>query len=313
MAVEKSDQLSIKEQLDDLKMRQRQLAAQVKQMNEMHGTAQLAYPGAQRDELPRWLWTIGVVLSATLLAIVSVGLIYYFFVEDEGQAEQTSSIANGTVTRAEPLGLVYYPYRAEDYGTGPCAPSTGGEEAVLEFAVPPQLCVDPTGRYQAVFTTSHGTVTVELDPGNTPGTVNNFVNLARFGYYDDTLIFRSDPSIGILQGGSPHTNDANDPGPGYGIWDEGEGFNYVPGQLVMARTDAPNSSDAQFFFTVTENAALLDESGAYVVFGTVISGLEALESMLASHVDDPQDGLGGAPDPPVVVDSVTIHPLAPEG
>ena len=60
----------------------------------------------------------------------------------------------------------------------------------------------------------------ELTASETPLTVNNFVTLARWGYYDDTLLFRTDPSIDIIQGGSPHTNDNRDPGPGYTIPDE---------------------------------------------------------------------------------------------
>lgn len=203
-------------------------------------------------------------------------------------------------------GPVYYPYGPEDYGGGACGPAEVGER-VLTFDLPPQLCIDPAGAYLARFDTSHGSVLVLLDSANTPGTVNNFVNLARFGYYDRTLIHRSDPAIGILQGGSPHTGSADDPGPGYGIWDEGAGFGYPPGRLAMARTDEPDSADAQFFFTVTDAARVLDGQGDYVVFGEVIEGLDVLASILDSHVADPSSTLGGAPDPPAVVNSVTIE------
>ena len=50
--------------------------------------------------------------------------------------------------------------------------------------------------------------------------MNNFVTLARWGYYDGTTLFRTDPSIDIIQGGSPHTESASDQGPGYSIADE---------------------------------------------------------------------------------------------
>ena len=183
----------------------------------------------------------------------------------------------------------------------------GVAEPVLDFAGAPMLCIDPAVPHSAVFETSRGTVRVALDAANTPGTVNSFVNLVRSGYYDGTLIHRSAPSIGILQGGSPHTNSAADPGPGYTLWDEGTGFTYRPGQLVMARTGQPNSAGAQYFFTVTADAGLLDGQGTYVVFGDVIEGLDVLADMLDSHVDIPDNPLGGAPDPPVVVDSVTIE------
>lgn len=204
-------------------------------------------------------------------------------------------------------GPDYESYSDEDYGTGQCAPATGVAEPVLSFDGAPMLCIDPSVPHTAVFDTSQGVVRVALDVADVPGTVNSFVNLARFGYYDDTLVHRSAPSIGILQGGSPHTNTAADPGPGYTLWDEGTGFTYRPGQLVMARRGEPNSAGAQYFFTVTTDAGLLDGQGTYVVFGEVIEGLDVLTAILASHVDQPGNPLGGAPDPPVTVNSVTIE------
>ncbi len=232
---------------------------------------------------------------------------------------ETQGDTNPPIISTEGGGLFYYPFALGDYGAGPCAPADGVDELVLDFADAPVLCIDVTATHTAVFDTSRGTVRVVLDAVNTPGTVNNFVNLARFGYYDRTLIHRSDPSIGILQGGSPHTDDANDPGPGYQVRDEGAGFSYVPGQLAMARTTGPNSADAQFFFTVTDAAALLDGQGTYVVFGEVIEGLDVLADILDSHLDEPGNDFGGAPDPPVIINTVTIEtqggtnpPIIPE-
>ena len=92
---------------------------------------------------------------------------------------------------------------------------------VLDFDRPPPMCIGPSGDYTAVFDTTEGEVKVRLDPDRTPNTVNNFVVLANYGYYDDTLLFRLDPTIAIIQGGSPHTQDWSDPGPGYNIPDEG--------------------------------------------------------------------------------------------
>ena len=228
-------------------------------------------------------------------------------IDDATAEDGTGDEAAATPETTPGDGPDYVPYTAEDYGAGPCAPAEGAAEPVLSFDGAPMLCIDPSVPHTAVFDTSRGVVRVALDVANTPGTVNSFVNLARFGFYDDTLVHRSAPSIGILQGGSPHTNTAADPGPGYTLWDEGTGFTYRPGQLVMARRGEPNSAGAQYFFTVTADAGLLDGQGTYVVFGEVIEGLDVLSDILASHVDEPDNPLGGAPDPPVVVDSVTIE------
>ena len=228
--------------------------------------------------------------------------------DDAGDETSDESSARDEEAEAAPTGGPNYDqYAAENYGTAPCAPIEGVAEPVVDFVGAPMLCIDTSVPHTAVFDTTRGIVRVALDVNNTPGTVNSFVNLARSGYYDDTLIHRSAPSIGIVQGGSPKTNDAADPGPGYTLWDEGTGFTYRPGQLVMARTPQPNSAGAQYFFTITRDAGLLDGQGTYVVFGNVLEGLDVLEDILAGHADDPENPGGGAPDPPVVVNSVSIE------
>ena len=189
-----------------------------------------------------------------------------------------------------------------------CPPADGTGPTVLDFDGPQPMCLDASKQYTAVFDTTAGEMRVDLDVANTPITANNFAVLARYHYYDNTLLFRTDPGIGIIQGGAPHTNSPSDPGPGYTIPDEGSGFTYEPGQIVMARTAAPNSASAQFFFAVNENTALLNSQGTYVVFGQMdTDSLAVAEAILASHVDQPNNSLGGAPEPQVIVNSVTIE------
>ena len=200
------------------------------------------------------------------------------------------------------------PVSGEAFGSGPCPPADGSGPTALDFDGPQPLCLDPAKQYTAVFDTTAGEMRISLDTFSTPITANNFAVLAQYRYYDDTLLFRTDPSIGIIQGGAPHTNSASDPGPGYTIPDEGSGFTYEPGQIVMARTGAPNSASAQFFLAVNENTALLNSQGTYVVFGQMDDeSLAVAEAILASHVDQPDNPLGGGPEPPVTVNSVTIE------
>jgi cyclophilin family peptidyl-prolyl cis-trans isomerase len=255
-----------------------------------------------------------VIIRLGILAVVVIAAIALWVVltsddggdsTEETATDQTSTTAtNGTTI--PPADPDYTPYTAEQYGDGECAPTDGVDEPVLEFQDAPQLCIEPGAAYTARFETTAGDIVVELDAGNTPGTANNFINLSRAGYYDGTLVHRSDPSIGILQGGSPHTNSASDPGPGYTIFDEGTGFTYRPGQLVMARTGQADSASGQYFFSVTDAVTALDSQGTYVVFGVVTEGLDVLDALLASHADDPENALGGSPDPEVTVISVTI-------
>ena len=205
----------------------------------------------------------------------------------------------------------------EGAATG-CPAADGSSPRTIDFDGPQPLCIDPEAGYVAVFDTSEGEMHFELTASDTPLTVNNFVALARWGYYDGTLLFRTDPSIDIIQGGSPHTDSASDPGPGYTIPDEPAfdedpdtgrltgPYRYQPGQLVMARSAGRDAAGAQFFLTTGPNTALLDSQGTYVVFGnTDDAGLAVAQSIIALH--EPGGQLGGAPSRDVTVHSVTIE------
>ncbi len=182
------------------------------------------------------------------------------------------------------------------YGTGACPPENVAEP-VRTFSDAPQQCIDPAATYTATFRTSEGDVVVDLNTAEAPGTVNNFVTLARYGYYDDTLIFRTASSVAgeIIQGGGRTNVDS----PGYTIPDEGAGFVYEAGQIVMARTAEPNSAGGQWFF-VTDPPATPDPTGTYVVFGTITEGLDVARTIRELGGDD------GAPAREVTVETVEI-------
>jgi peptidyl-prolyl cis-trans isomerase B (cyclophilin B) len=182
------------------------------------------------------------------------------------------------------------------YGTGACPPDDV-TQPVRTFADAPEQCIDPAATYTATFRTSEGDIVVDLNTAEVPGTVNNFVTLARYGYYDDTRIFRTASSVAgeIIQGGGQTNADS----PGYTIPDEGAGFVYDAGQIVMARTAEPNSAGGQWFF-VTDPPATPDPTGTYVVFGTITEGLDVARAIRALGGDD------GAPSRDVTVESVEI-------
>lgn len=185
-------------------------------------------------------------------------------------------------------------------GDTPCPAADGTEARVTKFEKAPPMCIDAAKTYTAVFDTSEGEIEVLLDTAKTPKTVNNFVVLARYKYYDGTTIFRTDPSIDIIQGGGLTNTDD----PGYTIEDEGNGYKYVEGDLAMARTMEPNSAGGQWFFVTGPNASLLDGQGTYVNFGKVVSGIDVVKGILA--LNSGSGDLGGAPSRTVVVRSVAI-------
>ncbi len=253
---------------------------------------------AARGRRLRALRRFGVLAAVIAVAIVGYALLA------GGDGDSGDEAASD---EAELVAPTYATYDEDDYGTGECPPDEPVTEPVIEFGDAPQLCIEPGEPLTAVFDTSEGEIRVALDTANAVGTTNNFATLARYGYYDSNEIFRTDPGIGIIQTGAPRTNSPGDPGPGYTIRDEGVGFRYEPGQLVMARTGAVNSSSAQIFFTATEAAAALNDQGTYVVFGEVESGLDVVQAVLDLHEPEEGNALGGAPSRPVVIESVTIE------
>ncbi len=200
----------------------------------------------------------------------------------------STGTAPGSTTPAEPEAFAY--------GTGACPPEQV-DEPVKDFDDAPQLCIDESAGYTARFVTNQGDIVVDLATDTAPGTVNNFVTLARYGYYDGTPIFRADPSIDIIQGGGENNTDD----PGYTIPDEGSGFTYQPGDLAMANTGQPDSGSAQWFFVAGPNGSNLDALGSYVKFGTITEGLDVAEAILALSGPD-----GQTPTEDVILERVEI-------
>jgi cyclophilin family peptidyl-prolyl cis-trans isomerase len=186
-------------------------------------------------------------------------------------------------------------------GTTACPKTDGTQKRVDTFTDSMKKCIDPAKQYTATFNTSEGTVVVALDARAVPGTVNNFVALSRYKYYNGTTIFRTDPSIDIIQGGGFSASDSI----GYNIQDEGGPFTYSEGDLVMARGGTPNSGGAQYFFVTGPKAAALNSQGTYVTFGKVTQGLDVIKKIIGLH-EATTDGLGGKPSRTVTVKTITI-------
>ena len=169
-----------------------------------------------------------------------------------GSAGESSTTDEASTTTA-----VLAPFA---YGKGGCPAADGSSIKQSKFTQAFKLCIDPAKKYTATFETSEGAIVVDLDTSDVPGTVNNFVTLARFHYYDGTSIFRADSSIDIIQGGGK----SNGATPGYKIPDEKNGFTYSEGDLVMARTGEPNSAGSQWFFAGGPKVSNLATEGTYV-------------------------------------------------
>ena len=244
-----------------------------------------------------------VVTAVVLVALVlSLSLLVTAGDDDGGESAEDDKTTQTSTAK---------PVADETAITGdtPCPPADGSAEPTFKFEKAPPMCIDPAKTYVAEVSTTEGDMEITLDTQKTPKTANNFVVLARYHYYDGTALFRTNTGIAIIQGGSPHTQDNADPGPGYTIEDEGTGFQYTEGDLVMARTQAPNSASAQFFFAAGPETAQLNQQGTFVTFGKVTKGTDVMKAILALHKDDPQSPLGpgdGRPSKLVTIKTVEI-------
>ena len=139
---------------------------------------------------------------------------------------------------------------------------------------PPEMALKPGHDYHAVLVTSQGTVRVRLFAEEAPETVNNFVFLARDGYFDGTTFHRVIKDF-MVQGGDPTGTGAG--GPGYRIADEfhPELRHDRPGVLSMANA-GPNTGGSQFFITHVATPWLDDR---HAVFGEVVEGMDVVNSI----------------------------------
>lgn len=171
----------------------------------------------------------------------------------------------------------------------------GTSEKRQRFDAAPPMIIDPAKNYTATMVTSKGTLEIVLDALGAPVTVNNFVYLARWHYYDGIIFHRIIPGF-VLQGGDPTGSGAG--GPGYRFDDElPKPGRYEVGSLAMANA-GPNTNGSQFFVISGPDGVRLPP--LYAHFGKVVKGLDVVSTI--NDVGTPS----GKPRENVVIESVTI-------
>ena len=133
---------------------------------------------------------------------------------------------------------------------------------------PPEMAIDTSATYRVTITTDKGEMVLDLDPSLAPQTVNNFVCLARQGYYDGLTFHRVVPSF-VIQGGCPEGTGRG--GPGYRFADEPVKEEYRIGAVAMANA-GPDTNGSQFFICIDDCRRKLTPN--YNLFGYVTSGMD---------------------------------------
>ncbi len=162
------------------------------------------------------------------------------------------------------------------------------------WAQAPEMEIDLKKKYRAILHTAKGDITVQLFADKAPRTVNNFVFLARQGFYDGTIFHRVIADF-MAQGGDPTGTGTG--GPGYRFADEfNPGLKHdKPGVLSMANA-GPNTNGSQFFITHVPTPWL---DNKHSIFGQVVDGMDVLMSIPPRDPQRPQN-------PGVKLESVTI-------
>jgi cyclophilin family peptidyl-prolyl cis-trans isomerase len=178
----------------------------------------------------------------------------------------------------------------------PCPAADGSSERRTEFPSAPPMCIDPAKTYTAEMVTSMGSMTIHLDPILAPQTVNSFVFLARYHYYDGIIFHRIIRDF-VCQGGDPTGTGRG--GPGYRFQDElPKPGRYEIGSVAMANA-GPDTNGSQFFLISGSSGVRLPPQ--YALFGKIVKGLDVLEAM--QNVDTDRND---RPKQDVVIESVTI-------
>jgi len=163
-----------------------------------------------------------------------------------------------------------------------------------QYSAPPALAIDPAKQYAATMETSAGTMVLKLFPGEAPQTVNNFVFLAREGFYDDVIFHRVISGF-MIQGGDPTGTGRG--GPGYRFNDEPVNRRYSRGIVAMANA-GPNTNGSQFFIMHRDYPLPPN----YVIFGQLTSGEDVLDAIAGAPT--------GAQDRPLEPVSITSLAIA---
>jgi len=239
-------------------------------------------------------------LLLLLGALVVVALLISILSGDDGDDDDV--VAGDTTSTSEPADdgtddsgddgarpeVVLPGPGASITGETPCPPADGSAERTTSFEQAPPMCIDPAKTYTATIKTSEGDIVVELDAEAAPQTVNNFVVLARYHYYDDVPFHRIIPGF-MNQAGDPVGPTPGTGGPGYTIPDElptGDDP-YPTGTLAMANTGQPDSGGGQWFITVEGGGDQLTPT--YSVFGHVIEGQDVVDA-INQHGDAATNG-----------------------
>jgi len=171
-----------------------------------------------------------------------------------------------------------------------------------QWDAPPDVTLEGGTNYTASIATTDGMIGVQLLPGAAPNAVNNFMFLAKNGFYKDSPIHRMIPGF-MMQSGDPTGTGTG--GPGYEIIDDEvpAALDYSKGVVAMANTGRPDSGGSQFFIMLGDTPL----PKTYSIFGKVTTGMDVLDKINARKVVDNGQGEQSKPAEPIFISDITVN------
>jgi peptidyl-prolyl cis-trans isomerase B (cyclophilin B) len=244
---------------------------------------------------------IAIITSVAVVVVVVVGVVLLSTMGRDSAPEPAAAPPAPTPAPAMPAAL------------GHCAfTSTPQDPASKPVPVPTLAEASSSGTVPATIQTDKGPIPLTLDRATGPCAVENFMSLAKAGFYDNTPCHRLTTTEGlkVLQCGDPTGTGSG--GPGYTINDEpptglapaaNGAVVYPRGTVAMAKTSAPNSGGSQFFLVYADSTLPPD----YTVFGTIgAPGLATLDGVAKAGTDNSNGTGDGKPVTPVQIQTVTV-------
>ncbi len=176
--------------------------------------------------------------------------------------------------------------------------SQTGEPEIQNNMKTPKMEIDTNKKYSVVLHTEKGDITIELTAKKTPITVNNFVTLAKKGFYNNTIFHRVIKGF-MIQGGDPKGDGTG--GPGYQFDDEYFEGEYTRGTVAMANA-GPDTNGSQFFIMHADNPLPKD----YIIFGKVTSGMDVVDTIAESPVQANFSGEASTPITPIKILTIDV-------
>jgi cyclophilin family peptidyl-prolyl cis-trans isomerase len=239
-------------------------------------------------------WMMKVTAATTIVKWTALAVICTLMLTACGTKNaQTGTAPNGTQGSASSN-----PPASQT--TPPAATSPGNNAqpvAKKSWKTPPAMSIDANKKYQATIATNKGAVKIDLFAKEAPITVNNFVFLAKEGFYNEIIFHRVIEPF-MVQTGDPLGTGAG--GPGYMFQDELKSpYKYEPGTVAMANA-GPNTNGSQFFICSGDQCKNLDQTPNYSIFGKVVEGMDVVKKIAATPVK------GSMPVEKIIIQSIAI-------